>query len=213
MPKGIAGRRAAPKPVTAMARRLEAVRERFGVPSMRAFHARLAEGWEGDDVVSYEAVRNYHYDRAAPAAYLARVAAVFPGVRLLYLVAGEEPMLEEEEQAQQELGAISAAASSVGRAWARQVLRRAGVPDPRVPVGGESLPYWVPPLWALQQRLNLNTDQLGKVLAAPLRALGLDPARLDRSGREPLASYIVSMVPVLKALAPELEAQPQSEEE
>lgn len=98
MTKGIGGRRPAPKPVSQMARRLEAVRERFGVPSLRAFHARLVDGWEGPEVVSYEAVRNYHYDRDAPVAYLARVAAVFPGVRLAYLVSGQEPMMEEEQQ-------------------------------------------------------------------------------------------------------------------
>jgi hypothetical protein len=99
MTKGIAGRRQAPRAVTEMARRLEDVRERFGVPSLRAFHAQLDVGWkEGDGRVSYEAVRNYHYERDAPVAYLARVAEVF-GVRLPYLVAGDGPMTEEEERA------------------------------------------------------------------------------------------------------------------
>jgi len=83
----------APSPVIPEAKRLERVRERFGIPTLKEFHKRLTEGREYG--VSYEAVRNYHYDRKAPADYLGQVAKVF-GVRLRWLVLGEGPMTPED---------------------------------------------------------------------------------------------------------------------
>lgn len=68
--------------------RLEDVRALFGIPSLKAFWAQLCEGWQEKEAVSYEAVRNYHYNRDAPASYLARVSEVF-GVSLKWLVTGE----------------------------------------------------------------------------------------------------------------------------
>lgn len=72
--------------------RLEKVRAHFDVESKRAFHRRLSDGW--GDSVSYEAVRNYHYDREPPPSYLARVAEVFPDIRIEWLVAGKGEMTE-----------------------------------------------------------------------------------------------------------------------
>jgi hypothetical protein len=61
-----------------MAQRLEDVRARSGFPSLRSFWIHLADGWTKEDGwVSYEAVRNYHYDRDPPGAYVARVVEVF----------------------------------------------------------------------------------------------------------------------------------------
>lgn len=82
-----------PDPKHPISKRLERVRTRFGIKSKRAFHRALKEGW--DDPVSYEALRNYHYDREPPPSYLARVAEAFD-IRLAYLVAGDGPMTEGE---------------------------------------------------------------------------------------------------------------------
>ena len=228
MAKGIAGRRPAPKPVTPMAQQLEAVREHFGVPSLRAFHARLAEGWRDEDGrVSYEAVRNYHYDRDAPVAYLARVAEVF-GVRLPYLVAGEGAMTAEEQRAAEEAeGVAMAVLAGVTRSiteeqgvkyWQEAIELRDSVLVGWARAGGmvamthRYMPHWVAPLAAVRRRLKLNPEQLGEVLVAPLRALGLDPTAMNRSGGEALSTYIISMVPVLMALAPECDAQCSEED-
>jgi hypothetical protein len=88
--------RPAPAPTIATAERLERVRTHTGIPSQRAFWQRVAEGW--DDAPSYEAVRTYHFNREAPAAYLARVAYVFPEIRLEWLVTGEGEMTDAEQK-------------------------------------------------------------------------------------------------------------------
>ena len=99
--------RPAPPPQTRTAVRLEEVRARVGIPSLRAFWTRLVEGqgvgagW--DDPVSYEAVRNYHHNREPTPSYLARVAEVF-GFRLEWLVAdwGEPTEAEGEFMGQED---------------------------------------------------------------------------------------------------------------
>jgi len=63
-------------PAHDMARRLEAVRERSGL-RLSDFRGRPLE--DGDYDVSCQAVQNYHFDRPAPIAYLAKVAKVFEG--------------------------------------------------------------------------------------------------------------------------------------
>lgn len=84
-------------PKRPISRRLEDVRTHFQVQSLRKFHRQLAESWPKHESVSYEAVRNYHYDRDAPASYLARVSSVF-GVNLRWLVTGEGEMFEQRPQ-------------------------------------------------------------------------------------------------------------------
>lgn len=107
-----------PTPTKPMARRLEHVRtsEAGGIP-LAEFHRRLCEGWPADlgRPASYEAARTYHYNRDAPAAYLARVAATF-GVRLQWLATGEGAPTEaevrrkeERDQESRDLGARAAA--------------------------------------------------------------------------------------------------------
>lgn len=245
MTKGIAGRRQAPKPVTQMARRLEAVRERAGIPSLRAFHAKLVEGrreedgrefvegWKDKDGrVSYEAVRNYHYDREAPVAYLVRVAKVF-GVRLPYLVANDGAMTNEEEQAATDAEGVATAVVAGGanhlirsineelgtKYWQEAIELRDSVLAGWARAGGmiamhpRYMPYWVSPLAAVCQRLKLDPTHVGEVLLAPLRALGIDPVEMNRNRGEALSSYIISMVPVLMALAPELDRERTAAEE
>ena len=88
----------APPPKIDSARRLEYARLRTGFPSLHSFWARLADGWRDDDGrVSYEASRNYHFDREAPVAYLKRVAAVF-GFRYDWLIDDKGAPTEQEEQ-------------------------------------------------------------------------------------------------------------------
>jgi hypothetical protein len=87
-----------PPPKTEIARRLEHVRLLSGLPSLRSFWARLAKEWpDADGAVSYEAARNYHYDREPSVAYIARVAVVF-GFRLEWLISEKGAPTEQEEQ-------------------------------------------------------------------------------------------------------------------
>ena len=80
--------RPAPPPKRDISRRLEEVRAHTGYPSLRSFWARLAEDWTDEKArVSYEAARNYHYDRDPPVSYLVRVSEVF-NVSLEYLATG-----------------------------------------------------------------------------------------------------------------------------
>ena len=73
------------KPQKGMARRLQAVVSMSGL-TLKAFHEKLVE--DGEYSVAYQSVQNYHFDRDAPAHYLARVATVF-GSDLVYLVTGK----------------------------------------------------------------------------------------------------------------------------
>jgi hypothetical protein len=181
-----------------MAQRLEDVREHFRIPSIRAFHARLVEGWASDDAVSYEAVRNYHYDRDAPAAYLARVAKVFPGVRLEYLVTGDGEMTEEEEQAQSEVARVAAAVAPLEQLKYVVGAVHDALGVPRWTSRLHEVPAWGPLVLQTAQRLcaarassNLRatgemgdyelpeaTADVASAISAPLQALGVN-ARYD----------------------------------
>lgn len=70
-----------------LAMRLEEVRRAHGLTSLKDFW--LALGGEDGAGCKYEAVRNYHFDRDAPTAYLARVCAVFPDVNPEWLLTGD----------------------------------------------------------------------------------------------------------------------------
>lgn len=89
-----------PPPETPMAERLEQVRTTIArAPSLREFWRQVSDGWpEGvGEPVSYEAVRNYHYNRDAPVSYLVAVSKVF-GVPLSFLATGEhdEPAVSSD---------------------------------------------------------------------------------------------------------------------
>lgn len=199
MTKGISGRRPAPEPVTQMARRLEAIRKRFGVPSLRAFHARLAEGWDSENAVSYEAVRNYHYDRDAPAAYLARVAEVFD-VRIGYLVSGEGGMTAEEERARTAIAEVADQAIPGGRERGRQFQARF---EEGFGFGGY-VPYrlrpWTPALMEVADAQGLHPSDLGEALRGLLDALKIDPRPMPL---RTFHAYVFSMIPVLWTLGEE----------
>ena len=53
---------------------------------------------DGNYQISYEAVRNYHYNRHAPGHYYGQVARVF-GVRLEWLISGDGGMTHDEDNA------------------------------------------------------------------------------------------------------------------
>ncbi len=86
--------------------RLEQVREEKGFSTLKDFWRQLIEGDQYE--VSYEAVRNYHFNRQPPVAYLARVADVF-GYRLEWLIKGEEPRTVEEQKRELEAKVIDLA--------------------------------------------------------------------------------------------------------
>lgn len=73
--------------------RLQSLQTRLGVESVQEFVDALNRG--SDDPIPYATARRYHRDREPPPPYLARVARTF-GVRLNWLLTGEEPALESE---------------------------------------------------------------------------------------------------------------------
>lgn len=191
--------RRAPAPKTETAKRLEYVRALSRLPSLRAFHAHLAKNWQKTDgSVSYEAVRNYHYDREPPAQYLARVAAVF-GVPLTWLVTGEgQPTTAHDEAA-----AVSSGTVPLALDWQREragrllhtILQFMCVPQ----LGGEDvpywsspnshIPYWVAPLGELRLRLVLGGSY------AVHDPLGMPDPRGDLPGNtylDPMIEYDIA---------------------
>ena len=102
-----------PAPEGLISGRLERVRERFEVPSVRAFWVAIvglhtneagadAYTWEhskrrGYPRVSYEAARTYHYDRDPPVEYLVRVSGVY-GVRLEWLAGFDQGEMTDGDE-------------------------------------------------------------------------------------------------------------------
>ena len=85
--------RSSPRPTNPVARRLEYIRTREHIPSLKGFWKRL-----GEDVgsgASYETVRAWHHDRTASVEYLTRVLQVFPWVSARWLLTGEGPRESE----------------------------------------------------------------------------------------------------------------------
>jgi transcriptional regulator with XRE-family HTH domain len=218
------GRSMAEREPRTLGERLRAAIEQKEI-SVREFHRQMdGRGVPGS---SYPNIHRYLADKAEPTLDFLRHAAELLVVRYEWLSVDAGPMLEDEKQAETELDAISLAAAmtmkrspteELGREYWEDALRdRDSVLQGWARRGAvfmtqSYMPYWVAPFASLRQRLGVDREQLGEVLAAPLRALGLNPAQLNRSRGEPLATYIIAMVPVLMALAPEVEAQ-RSEEE
>ena len=86
-----------PKPADApsipTAKRLEFVRDRLGIGTIRGFLDRLTN--DGDYVITYDTARRYHRDREAPAKYLLQVSKVF-FFDILWLISGEGYPTEAE---------------------------------------------------------------------------------------------------------------------
>lgn len=74
--------------------RLEGLQDQLGYDSLKAWHQDVSgDGYS----VSYEAVRNYHWNREPPLHYVNRVSERF-GVRLHWLIRGEKPVFVEENR-------------------------------------------------------------------------------------------------------------------
>jgi hypothetical protein len=209
--------RPAPTPKLPVSRRLEDVRQLKGFLSLRSFWAKLSENWRAEDgAVSYEAVRNYHYDREPPAAYLARVAEVF-GFSLRWLITGNGPKTEPK-------GRIDSTDTGETRlvALKETVLRELGIPKRQL---SEDIPYWVRSLetvwleFAFTQMLRVDESatayaqhgadthfvgvmkSVAKAIAAPIEALG--EIQTEEINEQTLGDYILSAVPSLHMLARE----------
>ena len=215
--------RPAPAPKTAMGRRLEEVRAHTGYPSLRSFWARLDEGWEEEDGrVSYEAARNYHYDRAPPVSYLVRVSDVF-NVSLEWLATEKGPFeggppvedyvarafgATNPEDSDQAFRMYTAFHEGAGGKWKEDSdgQRRMTTPLP-LSKGGSSLVLLIG-LWLRRQlRPRLageavspedkveSARELGRAIMAPIEALGVQPGAGYRFF---LIEHIEAMVPVLR---------------
>lgn len=100
-------------PETETAQRLEFVRSNVQCTTLRDFWRELTS--DGEYQISYEAVRNYHYDREPPVEYLVQVAKVFD-VDLQWLATGQGQPWGSGE-APGEAAAEAAAADSMRREY------------------------------------------------------------------------------------------------
>jgi hypothetical protein len=190
----------APQPIGAIARRLERVRTKEGFPTLRAFLSRLKEGWSGPaSAVSYEAVRNYHFDREPPVTYLARVNEVFPQYTLLWLATGRYTDSAPEVVRD----------SEIRRSIVRDVLRALRVENRNL----DDSPAWVDDFVRLVSALDRVLDplgvkpvghstplilsRLGDALDAPLTAVGIYAGALTEEAQD---RYIGGIVAVLLRL-------------
>ena len=183
---------------------------------------------------SYGGIRQYAEGKIRnPRVELLRAIAETLGVRPDFLAFNQGEMTDDEERAAVQvegvaMAALAGAAKEHGprsieelglQYWQEALELRDSVLAGWARAGGmiamtpRYMPYWVAPLAAVCQRLRLDPTDVGEVLLAPLRALGIDPAEMNRGRGEALSNYIVSMVPVLMALAPELDRERTAAEE
>lgn len=199
-----------PAPERPISRRLEDVRAHTGEPSIRAFHARLWEGWGREERLSYEAARKYHYDRDPPVAYLARVCEVFPEVRLEWLATGAGAMLEEDEEARVRFSP---------RVWHRIEQAEDGF------LGGLMVAGWwgLPLTKEVRRRLSFlrflreghqegarekAAEDVSRALVAPIEALGLDPWAIP--DRDAVLECMAGVAQALLGLLPASPHRPEA---
>lgn len=97
-------------PETKTASRLEFVRTKVQCTTLREFWRELTKA---DYDISYEAVRNYHYDREPPVDYLVQVSTTFD-VNLTWLATGQGQPWPEEP------GIDEAAEEAAGETWRKE---------------------------------------------------------------------------------------------
>lgn len=179
-----------PAPQTPYAERLEQLRKslRSG-PNKKAFWRQLKDkaeelGWK---VPSYASVRVYHYDRAPTVDYLKLVSATF-GESLEYLATGERPSTPTPFELDVHKGMILKQAVT-------EVMGLRGTP-----FGAQEkyVPYWFVPLGELWIQLmgapgptKDPETMIAKALMGPLKAFGINPARMDMST---LGHYALAML-------------------
>jgi hypothetical protein len=113
-----------PQPTNPISERLEYVRTRAGVETLKDFWRKLTAQHPDDSEpfsVSYPSVRLYHFNRDPPVSYLSRVSRVF-GFKLDWLASGVGPKTEEDARRRAELEAYVAASRGTPDDWARQKL-------------------------------------------------------------------------------------------
>lgn len=168
-----------------IARRLEELRKERGFTSLRAFHEALVERTE--ESFSYTALRNYHDDdpekgRTPPVGYLNTVSQVF-GVRLGWLIRGEEPM--------------NAVGASVD-AWLREGVGKLEEEFPAI----RRWPTWARErLFELTARQGYGADEAAKLVAlitGPLEAPGL--GSLEELSAGEIDGYFGAMLGALSIL-------------
>ena len=175
------------------------MRRRTGERSLRAFWVRLVaeSGRPADEQVSYEAVRNYHYDREPTVKYLKTVARVF-GVPLEWLATGKGPQavaapafphVDKMPGILARAGLTEATRALFNEVWRLYLLAAPeGYPlraYPELGAGLDLLSLLELPLemWGLRHRDTMNERELNTYYAAMLHALTLaipEPASGDR---------------------------------
>ncbi|CAN5872093.1 hypothetical protein BH11GEM2_BH11GEM2_06660 [soil metagenome] len=159
--------RSSPAPRTASAKALEYVRAHERIPSLRGFWETLGGKASG---VSYEAVRNYHYDRKAPMSYLLLVAKKFPRYSLEYLAGTSQLQTEAHAPSSVAVGMSGGNANALEHEEERRedvhrmlyfILEAVGIPQAPVDVelwrsGNAQLPYWTAALAELRRRVWWN---------------------------------------------------------
>lgn len=205
------------------AKRLEYVRKQERCETLKEFWLQL-----GGDACefSYEAVRNYHFDRDAPVAYLAAVRRRYPKYTWAFLTgesdvptemhaATEDASVHSNEELTPETSRASQRRVAAQRLW-YEIREAMGASDGggiETQIWGKPttfLPFFVPPLADLRRRVwtqhlldaspRMVEDRfqaeewIGGALGGPLKALGVDPAELDR---ELMGEYIITMLPAL----------------
>lgn len=191
------------KPIHPVSTRLEQVREHFGVATVKDFWKELTQG--RDYAVSYEAVRNYHFDREPPLDYLRQVHARF-GVRLSWLVDGNGGMLEgaapgaagdpqrdspydRAQQLMERRCPLFAVAPLLLKPPIMDVWHRAVI---REMVEAEVQPPWPP----TEEALDRAARRVSEAINAPAAALGVDVASAAPPGFN-IETYLLGVTQAL----------------
>jgi hypothetical protein len=133
-----------------------------------------------------------------PRTELLRAIADVLQVRAEWLVFGKGEMTEELEQRRGLLAKLDEMREEEAAAFHAAVVRAMRAPSDREPR------YWMPAAWEASRRLGLDAKKLGRQLAAPLAALGIDPGRMTEDA---FNDHVTRMVSVLLALDGEQKAQ------
>jgi hypothetical protein len=189
---------------TELGKRLNDVRRIVGAKDLSAFYESL-DGSRVKGFPSYASVCTYHGNpwRDPPTAYLKRIVETYPQVSMDWLVSGDgvavRPELEEQRRIQRLRAAIFSAfyrnspqlqpIGPVGHT-AAETLVLASVPVAVQFVRGQ--------FTHIAKRTDLMHEvaagELGAAVAAPLTALGIDPAHWDEPFK---AQYLAAVIPLL----------------
>lgn len=181
--------------------RLEQVRELLGFGTLKEFWRELTSRSECS--FTYEAVRNYHTGREAPADYYLCVSDAF-GIRLRWLLTGEGAPRQADEFVRERMHSAGILSEEAEHQLQEEAADIAAVFPyyPLLPQGAQSM------IWEAWRRyavgLNLGHEQsvdlidvIGECIATPMIALKTEAKRSEH-----LTDYVVLMSQALMALAP-----------